>query len=298
MEMTQQKERHDQSILASNLSTAANVLLAVIKTLVGVLGHSQALLAEGINSTSDVAYSVVVSVFMRKANQPPDENHPYGHRQFESVGAVVVGAFVMTTAFAVFWNAVSDLFDLLSGTREVTETSALALVIALATVAVKFGLMVFTGRVGEETQNAAVIALAQDHRNDIFSAGAAAAGILLAQAGQPWGDPLGGAVVALVILKTGIEILRESSSDLMDTLPGHVLHDRMESLMQDVPGVDQVEEVRAHRFGPYLVANVTIGVDGALSVAEGDEIATAVEHILIENVEMLSTVRVHYHPSQ
>ena len=97
---------------------AANILLAALKTVIGILGHSPALLADGINSTSDVAYYVVVSVFVRLARKPPDPEHPYGHRQLESISAVVVGAFVVSTAIAIFWTAVRNVYDLWTGQAE------------------------------------------------------------------------------------------------------------------------------------------------------------------------------------
>jgi cation diffusion facilitator family transporter len=138
--------------------------------------------------------------------------------------------------------------------------------------------------------------MAYDHRNDIFSASAAVIGIFLGQRGYPWVDPLAGALVAIVILRTGIEILRESSVDLMDTVPSAQLGEQITRLIKDVPGVVHVEEIQAHRFGPYLVVNLTIGVDGALSVAQGDEIASKVEDKLYRNIDLLRRVHVHYHP--
>jgi len=101
----------------------------------------------------------------------------------------------------------------------------------------------------------------------------------------------------LIILRTGINILRESTADLMDTVPGQALAQRITELLHPIPGVKQIEEVHAHRFGPYLVVNVTIGVDGVLTVVEGDKIASQVEHALIEQVEFVRRVHVHYHPA-
>ncbi|MFC1485577.1 cation transporter dimerization domain-containing protein, partial [Candidatus Latescibacterota bacterium] len=82
----------------------------------------------------------------------------------------------------------------------------------------------------------------------------------------------------------------------MDTVPGKVLNDKVTRLVKANPRVHDVEEVLAHRFGPYLVLNVTIGIDGTLSVAEGDDIATQVEKVLKRQIEMLQRVHVHYHP--
>ena len=271
-------------------------MLAVLKTIMGVLGHSPALVADGINSTSDVAYYVVVRVFMRLAHEPADDEHPYGHRQLESISALIVGAFVLTTAVAIFWDAVNKVYDLLSGQASFGGASIGALAVALFTVAAKIALTIVTRRIGHQTRNPAVLALAYDHRNDIFAASAVCVGILVGRIGYPWVDPLAGAFVALVILRTGIVILRESSEDLMDTVPGRELGQQIVELLGAVPGVKQVEETQSHRFGPYLVVNLVIGIDGSLTVVEGDAIATQVERTLYENIDLLRRVHIHYHP--
>jgi len=288
--------RQRQSVLAVNLGLGANIFLAVLKTTIGVVGHSPALLADGINSTSDVAYYVVVRVFMRLAHAPADDEHPYGHRQLESIAALVVGAFVLTTAVAIFWDAVNKVYDLVYGQGDFSGASVGALVAALLTVIIKIGLTIVTRRIGLQTKNLAVSALAYDHRNDIFAASAASVGIFVGRMGYPWVDPLAGALVALVILRTGIEILRESSEDLMDTVPNRELAGQVTKLLAAVPGMKQVEEIQSHRFGPYLVVNLVIGIDGSLTVVEGDAIATQVEQTLYDNIDLLRRVHVHYHP--
>ena len=83
----------------------------------------------------------------------------------------------------------------------------------------------------------------------------------------------------------------------MDTVPGQTLSDRITTILEPIPDIEQIEEIHAHRFGPYLVVNLTIGVDGAISVAEGDAIANLVEETLYRNIELLSRVYVHYHPT-
>lgn len=285
-------------MLAVRVGLGTNILLAALKTSVGILGHSPALLADGINSTSDVAYYLVVAAFMKRARKPPDHEHPYGHRQLESIAALIVGSFVITAAVAIFWNSVNSIYDLWTGESSFTGASQIALWVAIFTVFVKLALTRFTSRIGNETSNAAVMALAYDHRNDLFSAIAATVGILLGRMGYLWVDPLAGAIVAIFVLRTGVTIIRESSQDLMDTVPGKTLADRITNLVWSIPGVEQVEEIHAHRFGPYLVVNVTIGIDGNISVAEGDFIACKVEQVLYKDITLLRRVYVHYHPSQ
>lgn len=276
----------------------ANVLLAGLKTSIGILGHSPALLADGINSTSDTAYYIVVSIFMRLANKPADDEHPYGHSQLESIGALVVGSFVITTAVAIFWDAANTVYDLLIGEGGFQGAASIALWVALFTVVLKIGLTVYTNRIGHQTRNPSIMALAYDHRNDIFSAAAAMIGITLGRMGYLWVDPLAGALVALVILRTGIEILRESTADLMDSVPGKELRYQIEEMLAPDDQIKQIDEIHTHRFGPYLVINITICVDGKLTVTEGDQIATSVERELITNIASVRRVHVHYHPYQ
>lgn len=290
------KQRDHKSALAVNVGLAANILLAGLKTFFGIVGHSPALLADGINSTSDVAYCIVVAIFMRLARKPADREHPYGHNQMESIAALVVGAFVITTGIAIFWDAVNNVYDLWAGQGNFAGAAESALWVALFTVALKLGLTGLTRRIGKQTNNAAVLALAYDHRNDVFSASAAAIGITFGRMGYAWVDPMVGALVALVVLRTGIEILRESSNDLMDAVPGDTLATQITELLDAIPQVKQVEKIQAHRFGPYLTINLTIGVDGALSVAAGDAVAGEVERTLSQNIELLVQTHVHITP--
>lgn len=273
-----------------------NLLLAVLKTSIGVLGHSPALLADGINSTSDVAYYIVVSIFIRLAHKPADDEHPYGHSQLESIGALVVGSFIITTAVAIFWGAINTVYDLLIGVGDYRGATSAALYAALFTVLLKIVLTLYSQKVGKQTRNASIMALAYDHRNDIFSALAAVIGITLGSLGYPWVDPLAGALVALVILRTGIEILRESTADLMNTIPGQTLRFQIERLLKSNPKIEKIDEIHAHRFGQYLVINITVFVDGNITVVQGDHIATWVEQTIKENVASVQRVHVHYHP--
>lgn len=291
-------ERDKKSLLAVNLGLGVNVGLAALKTIFGIVGHSPALLAEGINSTSDVAYYVVASIFVRMANKPADDEHPYGHRQLESIAALVVGSFIVTTAVAVFWGSIDKMWDILTGSEVSGGALDVALWIALLTVVIKLGLTVYVRKLGRETKNPVVEALAYDHRNDLFSASAASLGIFLGQRGLPWVDPLAGALVALLILRTGIYILRESSLDLMDAVPSRELAEQTCQLLQNVPGVLQLEEMQAHRFGPHIVINLTIGVDGSMSVREGNRIAHRVEALVCKELANVSRVHVHYHPAK
>ena len=284
-------------MLAINVGLGANALLAILKTSVGIIGSSPALLADGINSTSDVAYGIVVNIFMRLSGKPADKEHPYGHDRLESIAAVVVGAFVITTAISIFWSSINGVYELLSQNSDFTGASRLALWIALFTVLLKIWLAVWTKKIGEQTKNNILMALAADHRNDIFSALAATIGIIFGQQGYLWVDPLAGGVVSIIILFTGVEIIKDSAADLMSTLPGKELTEEINLALEKIPEVKDIEEISGHRFGLYMVINITVGISPHLTVAEGDKIATRIEHTLMEDIDYMRRVFVHYHPT-
>lgn len=291
-------ERQKKSMLAVNLGLAANIFLAIIKTTIGIVGNSPALLADGINSTSDVVYYLVVAVFLRFSHKPADTEHPFGHSQFETIASLTVGAFVITTAVGIFWDSINSIYEQLTGVVVSQGAAPIAMWVALITIGLKIGLFSFTNRLAKIYKNSAVMALAYDHRNDIFSATAALIGITLGRMGLPWVDPLAGALVALVIVRTGIKIVRESASELMDTVPGNELQKQVEDALNEIKGIRDIEYIHAHRFGPYLTMNLTLAVDGSISVSDGDRIATLAERKLKSTVDFLQVVHIHYHPAK
>lgn len=282
-----------------NLGLAWNVLLSIVKTAVGIFGHSQALLADGINSTSDVVYYVAVKIFMRQANKPADSEHPYGHRQLESISAIVVGAFILTTGIAIFWESVNKVIDLFQGFSEFRVSSGYVIFIAAGTLISKVFLYSYTRRNYARTKNPTLRALANDHFNDILAAIAVIIGVAMAKLGILWMDPAAGALVAVFIVKTGISIILESSSELMDSIPDDDFHREVREIAMSVEGVEQVDDLGVHRFGPYYTIDMTICVDGEISVEAGNRLSHTVEDKLLEHYQgSLRKVMIHFHPSK
>lgn len=287
-----------QNSFAVNLGLFSNIILAVLKTLIGIVGHSPALLADGINSTSDVIYYIAAKIFLRMSVKPADEQHPYGHRQLESIAALIVGSFILTTAVAIFWNSVSTMFDYITGSAEPGSAAFLALGIASGTIVVKIILTVVTRAIGSRTGNSAIKALAYDHLNDIFASLAAALGIFFSSLGYFWVDPLAGALVALFILRTGAEIIKEATQNLMHTAPGKDLENLVCETIESIPEIEGVENIREHSFGQFSILNVDISVAGKITVLEGDSLCDRLEEELLEKNKNLLEVHIHYHPKK
>jgi len=291
-------QRNKIASLIVNLGIVANAFLAILKLTAGILGHSQAILADGVNSISDVVYFLVVRIFVKISAKPADNEHPFGHHQFESIAALVVGAFVITSGLAIFWQSINSAFDMLTKTTYSLPLQQYTLWVAFFTIALKFGLMIQARQASQKTKNIALSAISKDHRNDILASTGTAIGIVFSLSGYTWVDPLAGAIVAIFVTKTGIDIVRESSADLMDAVPNDEMDLAIRQNLTAVKKIKKIESVHAHRFGPYFVVNVTICVDGNLTVTEGDKIAEQAEEILLSSIDMLKKVYIHYHPAK
>ena len=291
------RDRDKLTTLTVNLGLFTNILLSIAKTAVGIVGHSPALLADGINSTSDAVYYIAVKVFMHQAQKPPDKEHPYGHRQLETISAIVVGAFIITTGIAIFWGSVNKVYELVVGTAQGQRASYWALVIALLTLTLKIFLYHFTKSNAKETENPTLRALANDHFNDIMATLAVIIGVVLGRMGWYWMDPAAGALVAIFIIKTGAEIIMENSGELMDSFPDRGFKQEVREIAMKVPGIRGIEELGVHRYGPYFIINMTVGVDGLITVDAGHKISEEVEAKLMHRFGgELRKINIHYHP--
>lgn len=280
-----------------NQGLASNVLLALLKTAFGIFGHSQALLADGINSVSDVVYYVAVKIFMRQAKKPADREHPFGHRQLESISAIVVGAFIITTAIAIFFESIHKVYGLAVGHTHIKEASLWVPLIAAGTLLIKIQLYIVSKNNWRRTENPTLKALTDDHLNDIMASAAVIVGVVAARLGWLWMDSAAGAVVAIFIFRTGISIIMESSAELMDAIPNKEFGNKIRDIAMSVEGVRCIEELGIHRFGTAYTLEITICVDGEISVNEGHVIAHKVEDKLLEHFEEgLRRVMIHFHP--
>lgn len=291
------EKRRDRSINnIINLGLICNFILAVVKTFAGIIGHSTALLADGINSTSDVVYFIFAKIFIGMSQKPADEEHPYGHKQLESISTVVVGAFIITTGVAVFWDSINKTFDYFNKGGNPESTGNVVLYIALGSVFIKIALSYISMKTAKRVNNSTIMAIAYDHRNDIFSSLAATFGIIMGKMGFLWLDPLAGAIVAIIIFKTGISIIIESSNELMDTGLNKEIYRKIYETTLGVQGVIDVEKINATAYGPYMIINMVICVEGNITVDEGDAIAEKVERSLYKENEFVRGVHIHYHP--
>ncbi|WP_019023476.1 MULTISPECIES: cation diffusion facilitator family transporter [unclassified Thioalkalivibrio] len=275
------------------VGAVVNAFLALAQLLSGWLLNSQALIADGVHTLSDLITDGVVLFAARKAAASPDHDHPYGHGRIETLATVVVGVFLALAGLGIAWAAGQRLVDTDSATA---GPAPAALAFAVLTLVAKEGLYQYTHRVAKRIGSRMLDANAWHHRTDAISSLFVLVGVGAAVAGFPWADALAALIVALFILHIAGRLIVRSAAELIDTAldPEDVAH--IHRTIMEVPGVKDAHMLRTRRHGNDVVADVHIQVAPMISVSEGHRIADAVYWAVTQRHERLRDFTVHVDP--
>ena len=268
------------------LGFAANLILALAKGFIGIIANSSALIADAGHSVSDLFSDGITLWAVRMSGIPKDENHPYGHGKFETVGTFLIALLLLFTGVGVAWHVFNKM-----DAPEVPET--IALWMAGIAIIVKEALFHVTRMVGRRSGSRILLANAWHHRSDAISSVAALVGIAGAQWGVPLMDPIAGMLVAGLIIKTGIDIGYESIRELTDENVEEEVISELNKIMSGIEGVDHYHEMRARRMGPHLLVDLHIEVDSMMSISAAHQVAERVRLGILEKLPAVNEVLVH-----
>jgi len=273
------------------VSLLFNVFLAAVKGAAGVLGRSQALTADAIDSLSDIIATSFVLISLRISGKPKDPEHPYGHYKAEPIAAGVVGLIITALALTVI---VTAILTIIRGDH--TEPALITLYVAIGVIVIKEGLYRYVSRVGKKINSIAVMANAWDNRKDVFSAVAVVIGIVGARLGVLVLDPIAAIVVAFFILRIGYFISFQSASELLDIAPPKPILEQIKKIALGVEGIEHITDVRARKTGPYLIVDLKVEIDSKMSVADSHHAAGVVKREIMRKMPDVSDVMVHVNP--
>ncbi|HHC72513.1 MAG TPA: cation transporter [Thiotrichales bacterium] len=285
-------ERHAETRRVTLIGAVLNLVLAAMKILFGWLTQSQALIADGVHSLSDLLSDGLVWFASSHAAQDPDQEHPYGHGRFETLATLGLGVLLGLVGLGIGWDAVSRLFD----PGALVVPGGLALVIALLSILTKEWLYHYTLRVARRIKSEMVRANAWHHRSDAVSSIVVLVGVGGAMAGLPYLDALAAAVVALMIAHVGWEIGWPAAQELADSGLEEARLQQIRSAILSVRGVKAIHMLRTRKMGGRASVDVHVLVDPWLSVSEGHIISQTVTDRLREQVEEVDDVTVHIDP--
>ena len=272
-------------------SVALNLALCTGQVAVGVWARSQALVADGVHSASDLVADGVVLFAGHHSRKAADDDHPYGHQRFETAATLVLGLILVIVGVAMLATAVQRL----SAPGTIPTVSALALYVALAALVSKELLFRYMLSVAKRVRSTMLVANAWHARSDAASSLVVALGIFGNLAGYPILDPVAALIVGLMIGKMGWEFGYEAFNDLMDRSADERDVVAITETIKATAGVLGVHDIRTRKMGDMIVVDAHIEVNATLTVEQGHDIAFSVQQTVLKNHRVLS-VMTHVDP--
>jgi cation diffusion facilitator family transporter len=287
------KEATRRSIRWAQAGLLTNACLVFVELFAGIIGHSNALIADAVESSADIFSSLIVWMGLSIAARPADEDHPYGHGKAEPLAAAVVSLMLLGAAIGISIIAIRDI-----RTPHLLPLP-FTLFVAAGVIVVKEALYRRVARVGRETGGTAIVADAWHHRADAISSLAAFIGISIALVGgRGWeaADDWAALVAAGVVAVNGIRTLRPAISGLMDEAPDRSVKERVLHAATEVEGVRSVEKLNVRGSGLGFYVDVHVKADPKLSLEDAHEIAATVKYTILKAVPSVVGVLVHMEP--
>lgn len=284
--------RYDEANKVTIQAIIWNVILTAIKIIAGVLGKSNAMIADGLHSASDIVSSVGVLIGNYVSATPQDKEHNYGHEKAETLVSFILSLLLIFVSITIGVEAFKSLLNL----DKLQIPTVLPLIVSVISVLIKEYQYRITIKIANKINSPALRADAWHHRSDALSSVAAFVGIGGSMLGFKALDPVASIVVALFVAKVGIDILRNSVNELMDLSIDEEQSNQIIKIAENTEGVRKLGELKSRKHGAMAYIDLTICVDGKLTVIEGHDIAHKLEKHIINDMEFVKGITVHVEP--
>lgn len=266
------------------VSVMVNVVLSIAQVVIGIFAKSQALIADGLHSLSDLVSDFVVLVANRHSQQDPDEDHPYGHYRYETAASFVVGILMLGVSAGMLWSAGVKL----RAPQDVPRVHEVALYLALFTLLAKELLFRYLLKAAKRVKSSMLVANAWHARSDAASSLVVGLGIIGNLAGFPLLDPIAALVVGLMVARMGWRFAWDALHDLMDRGADEQEVAEITHTLRQTPGVRDVHDVRTRKMGDMLLVDAHLEVESTLSVEAGHDIAVEATRRVLQRHRVLN----------
>ena len=278
------EERANAAKRSTWVSVVVNIVLCTAQILTGIFAKSQALIADGIHSLSDLIGDFVVLFANHHSQKDADQDHPYGHQRFETAASMVLGVLLMVVAVGMLWAA----FEKLKNPEDIPTVHGVALWIVGIALISKELLFRYMLKIAKRVKSSMLVANAWHARSDAASSLVVAVGIIGNLAGYPILDPIAALFVGLMIGKMGWSFGSSAFHDLMDRSADEQEVAAISATLLQTPGVLGVHDVRTRKMGDMILVDAHIEVDAHLSVEVGHDIGLAARHAVMQRHRVLN----------
>jgi len=273
------------------LGMVVNIILAVIKIVIGFFAASLALVADGVHSLSDLATDVAVLLGLRLGSKAPDQSHPYGHGRAETFSAALIALILILVGGVMVYYATMAI-----ARDEITTPKIGVLIAAIVSIAAKEWLYKATKKIAVQSHSTALYANAWHHRSDALSSVAVAIGFILLEFGFGHGDQVAAIAVGLMIIWVGIRVIGDCLRELTESAVDSDTVEHIKNIINDNSSIRQWHKLRTRKVGREVFLDFHILVDPDLSIADAHQISEDLEETLDEQINRPVNITVHIEP--
>lgn len=283
-------DRFEVTKRASLMGILGNIFLLIIKSIVGILSNSQAMIADSINSASDIFASAMTSIGNKIASVPEDESHNFGHGKAEYIFSLLISLSMIIISMKLFYNSIMSLIN-----KEEFTFSPFLVIVCIITIIVKFFLYKYTKKMFKQHNNILLEANYKDHRNDCIVTTFTLISILLGLFNIYWFDGVVGLGISVWIFYTGLKILIESYNILMDISIDSKTKNIILDLAHECKEIKNITDFYTIPTGYQYVVILTIHIDGNMSTFDSHKLADNLEKNIC-NIDKISRAIIHVNP--
>lgn len=285
------QERYQNAERGSLVSIAVNFFLFLFKIFAGIVGHSNAMIADALDTLGDTMTSTGMLVGFKIAKKPADSDHPYGHGKAESIIAKLLAMFLIVLGVKVAYNSLHAMIG-----HELYVPGRIALIAAFVSIAVKLGLFQYTNLLGKKISSTAMTVYSWNIASDVFSSFAALIGIAGARMGFPLMDPIAAFILSILVIRTGVEGFHRAYDELMDGAPAKPVIEGIKKIALMDSNVRSIKDVKVRKMGLDLIIDLIIEVDKNMTVEKGHSITDVVRDLIMKRIPNAGEVFIHVEP--
>ena len=290
--LTETKRQKKNMLSISKFAICVNIVLALLKIMAGKIFYSMSLLSDGLNSLSDLITNVLVIVGLKVGSNPEDKEHPFGHGKIESVFSVIIGTFIMITAFELIKDNFSKLTSF-SNENNVNIT-LIPIVITVLAILIKIFQLTFMKKKAKKYNNALINSLLADYNTDIVISSSVLFGLLLSRI-HPIFDTSVGFIVSIYIIKSGYELIKENSLILLDS-QDDALIEKIRSEILQFEEIENAHDFRMTTSGKDIYMFVDVRMDKNKTIEEAHDITNKISKRIKHKYKNIKRLLIHIEP--
>lgn len=286
----EERKQNRRMIFVSKFAIAVNIVLALLKIVSGHVFKSVSLISDGLNSLSDLITNILVIIGLKVGENPEDKEHPFGHGKIESVFSVIIGTFIMITAFNIIKENIVGLFQL----KGEVITSSIPVIITVIVIVIKIFQLLFMKNKTKDYRGALINSLLEDYKADIAVSVSVLIGILSSKI-NPVFDVLVGVLVAIYIMYSGYNLIKDNALILLDSQDEKLL----ESVRKDLSEFDEIENAHDFRMttsGKNIYLFIDVRMNRSLTIDEAHEITNKISKFIKHKYKNIKRVLIHAEP--